>query len=346
MYDETYKEAANLRIELIEQMTQLPLSYFSKHDLSDLAQTFIADIFAMEHALSHSIGKLISFLMAFGLISIMLLIGHWQLALCVILPTLLYLGMVLLSKKIQVKKYDHYYAQLRENSEAFQEAIEHQQDIKSFRLQAKVYGNLDRKMELTERIHINTEVASMIPMAIGGILQNLSLALVLIVGSTLLIRGEINLPYLLGYTFAGIKIKDAVAVMAGNITELYYLSPMIRRIKEMREAEKQKGSPQEISSFDIQLDSVDFAYDEDTPVLNDCSFVAEQGDVTALVGRSGCGKTSILRLISRLYDPDAGKIFIGGQDISEIDISSLHQYISMVSKTSNCSMDPSWKIFA
>ncbi len=330
MYDETYKEAANLRIELIEEMTKLPLAYFSKHDISDLAQTFIADIFALEHALSHSIGKLVSFFMAFVLISIMLLAGNWKLALCIIAPTLIYLGMVLLSRKIQLRKYEHYYAQLRENSEAFQEAIEHSQDIKSFRLQNQIYGTLNKKMEQTEKIHIDSERASLIPMLLGGIMQNLSLAAVILAGSTLMLRGDISLLYVLAYILAAIKMKDGIAVMAGNITELYYLSPMVKRIKEIREAKTQEGSKKAFSRFDIRLESIDFSYDEDTPVLKNCSFAAEQGKVTALAGKSGCGKTSVMRLISRLYDPDRGRIFIGDVDTRTADVTSLHRNISMV----------------
>lgn len=335
MYDETYKEAANLRIELVEQMTKLPLSYFTKHDLSDLAQTFIADIFAMEHALSHSVGKICSFFMSFVLIGLMLLAGCWQLGICVIVPTLLYLGMVLLSRKIQVRIYDRYYAQLRENSEAFQEAIEHQQDIKSFRLQDRIYGRLYHKMEQTEKIRIESELTAMVPLLLGGVCQNLSLAVVLIVGTTLMLRGNISLLYVLGYSLTAIKLKDGVSSMAGNISEMYYLSPMLRRIKEVRQEKAQEGKPQELSSYQVEFQSVDFAYDEDTPVLNQCSFLAKQGEVTALVGRSGCGKTSILRLISRLYDPDRGRILIDGKEIGSIEIASLHQYVSMVFQNVN-----------
>src|SRR5699024_4092200 len=110
----------------------------------------------------------------------------------------------------------------------------------------------------------------------------------------------------------------------------YYLDAMIARINEIRQTPIQSGQDTSINTYDISLEDVYFSYNQDTPVLNRVSFVAKQNEVTALVGLSGCGKTSILRLISRLYDYDCGKITIDDKDIKDISTDSLFTNIAIV----------------
>ncbi|MBQ3437687.1 MAG: ATP-binding cassette domain-containing protein, partial [Fusobacterium sp.] len=82
--------------------------------------------------------------------------------------------------------------------------------------------------------------------------------------------------------------------------------------------------------YDIELENVSFSYNKDENILKDVSFLAKQGEVTALVGISGCGKTSILKLVSRLYDYDRGTIKIGDKDIKKISTKNLFEKISIV----------------
>lgn len=126
------------------------------------------------------------------------------------------------------------------------------------------------------------------------------------------------------------KIKDAVEGTGASIIEIFYIDPKVDRIKSIRNEKTQEGSDFDLQSFDIDLQEVSFSYDREIPVLNGVSFTARQGEVTALVGVSGCGKTSVLRLISRLYDYDGGKILIGGKDIKEISTDSLFAKTSIV----------------
>lgn len=111
---------------------------------------------------------------------------------------------------------------------------------------------------------------------------------------------------------------------------MFYIEPAVRRIKEMKSTPVQKGEDEKFDNHNIEFKHVAFSYDADTPVLRDVSFTANQGEVTALVGASGSGKTSILRLISRLYDCDSGQILIDGKDIKNISTESLFKDISIV----------------
>lgn len=330
LYNATYRESENLRIDIARTLSKLPLSYFSKHDLSDLAQTIMGDVAAIEHALSHAIAKTLGFIVFFIVVSVMLLVGNVKLGLAVILPILLTFVLILLSKKMQIKSQGKYYKKLRENAESFQETIELQQEIKSFAMSEKIKKKLYKEMEESEKIHIKSEISTGLVMNISGIVLYISLVSVIILGTTMLINQEINILYFIGYLLAAIKLKEGADAISFNLAELFYIDSMIERIKEIKNTKLQEGEDIELNNFDIEFKNVSFYYNKDTKVLNDISFVAKQNEVTALVGKSGCGKTSILRLISRLYDCNEGKIEISGKDIKEISTKSLFDKVSIV----------------
>lgn len=330
MFNATYKESANLRTGIAESLSRLPLSYFSKHDLSDLSQTIMSDVEGIEHAMSHAIPKVYGFYIFFPIISIMMLMGNVKLALAVIIPIVLSFTFIYISKKVQIKGHKKYYNILRENSESFQEGIELQQEIQSFNLSSDIKKNLYEKMEESEKVHIKENNKLIRILGFSSAFGFISIASCILVGIMLLMNGEINIIYLIGYLLAAIKIKDMVDGIEELLGEIFYLDPKIKRIKDIRKFKTQKGKDTKLKNFDIQLENVSFSYDKDTPILKDVSFVAKQGQVTAIVGASGCGKTSILRLVSRLYDYDKGKIMICGKDIKEISTDSLFDNISIV----------------
>ena len=330
LYNSTYKESANLRKGIAENLAQLPLAYFSKHDLSDLSQTIMSDVERVEHSMSHSIPKVVAMWLFFPLMGLIMLIGNWKLGLAAIIPTLLSFMINPLAKQKEVSEYSRYFNVLRDNSELFQETIELQQEISSFNQADKVKKNLYKKMEESERIHLKVEVLPMLAVGISSSLSYISLAVVLAVGIQLLIHNEISLLYLIGYLIGAIKVKELFDVSREGMTEMSYIEPAIVRIKEIKNAALQEGEDTDLSSYDIEFKNVSFAYNKDAKVLKDVSFTAKQGEVTALVGISGSGKTSVLRLISRLYDYDTGSILIDGKDIKNISTESLFKNISIV----------------
>lgn len=103
LYNTTYKESANLRIDIANTLSKLPLSYFSKHNLSDLSQTIMSDVAAIEHAMSHSIPRVFAIIL-FPIISICLIIGNIKLGLAVVLPITLGYLLVIFSKRCKLKK--------------------------------------------------------------------------------------------------------------------------------------------------------------------------------------------------------------------------------------------------
>lgn len=330
LYNATYSESKDLRVDIAETLKSLPLSYYSKYDISDISQVVMSDIERIEHALSHAIPQSIGFSVFFIIISAMLLGGNLKLGLAVFIPIALSFVLIILSKKFQIKVSTQYYEQLRRNSESFQEAIEMQADLKSYSMMENTRDELYDQMEESEKIHIKTEFQQVIPIAISFILLRLAIGVVIVVGSYMYIKGEVNLLYLLGYILAASKIVDGMEGLFENLAEIMYLDSRVKRIKEIRNTPIQEGKKMDIKNFDIQLKDVEFSYSEDAKVIDGLSFTAKQGEVTAIVGPSGCGKTTVLRLISRLYDVDKGKILVDNVDVRDIDTDSLFEKISIV----------------
>lgn len=330
LYKETYKESANLRIEIADILKSLPLSYFSKHDISDLSQAILSDVGTIEHALSHAIPE------AFGMALYLLIIGaalfvmNPKLTLCIILPIVGSLCLLLLSKKMQILETGKYHKKLRETSEAFQEVIELQQEIKSYGRTEDVKQKLIKEVQDGEKMHIPVELAQALPTATATSILVFMIGFTLLFGVPMLLNGEVSLLFLLGYIIAAAKIKDAVSGLYMNLAEIMYIDSRIKRIKELREVKIQSGEKAELKTYNIEFKDVEFSYNADRKVINGLSFTAKQGEVTALVGPSGCGKTSVLRLMSRLYDYDKGQILIDGKDIAKIDTDSLFDKISIV----------------
>lgn len=330
LYNAVYKESANLRLDIADILRKLPLSYFSRHDLSDLSQTVMSDVENLEHAMAHAMSKVIGFFMFFPIMAILLLVGNVKMGVACVLPILISLGLLFLSKKLQVSETHKYYQKRRDNSENFQEAIELQQEIKSFGLVAQWKEDLYRKMDESEKIHFRSEIFQGIPLFLATWITQLSLGIVIVSGAFLFQASELSLIYFIGYILFSTKIKEGVDAIFQNLAELFYLDSSIRRMKALRETKQQEGMDQEIKNYDIELQHVSFAYDKNNPILKDINFTANQNEVTALVGMSGCGKTSILRLVSRLYDYNEGEIKIGGHNIKDVSTKSLFNKISVV----------------
>ena len=329
-YNETYKEAAGLRLEIADLLKKLPLSYFSKHDTADLSQTVMHDVADIEHAMSHSIPEIIGFMFYFIIVSIMLLIGNIKLGIAVIVPVIISFLLLVLSKKLQVSSTTKYFEQLRENSDIFQEAIELQQEIKSYGRKESTVNKIMNTIDKTEKLHIITEIAQALPTSFSGVLLKFSLGLTVVTGTLLYMKGEINLLYLTGYLIAAARIMDGVAGIYANIAEVMYIDARIKRIKELRNTPLQEGTSYKLKGYDIEFKDVNFSYNSETKVIDGLSFTANHNEVTALIGPSGCGKTTALRLMSRLYDYDSGSIEIGGKDIKGIKTEDLFDDISIV----------------
>ena len=329
-YNETYKESANLRIEISEIIKDLPLSFYSRKDLTDLSQTIMKDVETIEHALSHAVPGFYGFIINLIIVSILLLIGNLKLGLAVIIPIYLSAVMNLLSSKIQKNATNSYYKEQRKSSKMFQELIDLSTEIKSYNLTSEKEKDGIDFVKSLEKKHIKSEVGQVVPIVSATVIANLSLALAIYVGLESLMSGEINILYFAGYLFAAARLIDGVAAFNQFYGELMYIDSPVEKIKALRNEKIQKGNRENLKSFDVSCNEVSFSYLDDKKVIDNVSFKAMQGKTTALVGPSGCGKSTLIKLVARLYDYDSGKILIDDKEIKNINTEDLFKHISMV----------------
>lgn len=329
MYNATYKESANLRENLGKTLAKLPLAFFSKRNLSDLAQSIMSDVEAIEHAMSHAIPKIYGLYLFIPILGVMLLVGNVKLGLAVILPMTLRLLILVAFKGEGIKRNKKFFDQLRANAEDFQEAIELHQEIRSYHLTDDVQKDLYTKMDESEKIQMKTEGLAVGIMALSNLFSFISLGIVLYVGVDLLAKGEVSLLYVVGYVLAAMKLKDLIDLSSETALEIRHITPRVENIASIQDAPLQKGKDVDLRRVSIDVEDVHFGYGEKN-VLDGVNFTARQGEVTALVGPSGCGKSTLLKLMSRLYDYDSGAIRIDDYDIQNVSTDSLFKKTSIV----------------
>ena len=329
MYNATYKESANLRENLGKTLAKLPLAFFSKRNLSDLAQSIMSDVEAIEHAMSHAIPKTYGLYLFIPILGVMLLVGNVKLGLAVILPMTLRLLILVAFKGEGIKRNQKFFDQLRANAEDFQEAIELHQEIRSYHLTDDVQKDLYTKMDESEKLQMKTNGLGVGIMALSNLFSFISLGIVLYVGVDLLAKGEVSLLYVVGYVLAAMKLKDLIDLSSETALEIRHITPRVENIASIQDAPLQKGKDVDLRHVSIDVEDVHFGYGEKN-VLDGVNFTARQGDVTALVGPSGCGKSTLLKLMSRLYDYDSGAIRIDDYDIQNVSTDSLFKKTSIV----------------
>jgi len=329
-FNATYKEATALRLEIADRLRELPLSYFSRHDLSDLAQTIMQDVTDIEHAMSHSIPRCIAYVFFLIVMAILLLVSNPVLGLAALIPLAVGLMLMFLSQKAQKRWTEKYFWKTRETTEAFQEAIELQREIKSCGFEEENYKAVAASLDNAERLRLRAEFTQAMPILLSTAVMKLSIGIIAVVSAALLRASAVQLIYVIGFLLASMRLVDAMGAMEDYFAEFFYLDARVKRINELRSTPTQTGMEIDLKHFDVELRDVHFAYNEETQVVNGASFVAKQNQVTAIVGPSGCGKSTILRLISRLYDYDSGSIIIDGRDIRKVSTDALFDKVSFV----------------
>lgn len=331
LYLTVFSEGTNRRIDLAERLRKLPLSFFGRRDLSDLTSTLISDEAALEQMFSHYIPQAFATCGSVLTISVLLLVFNWKMGLAVtwVIPVALLL--VFGSRQMQDRLGRKNIQRKKAVTEKIQEGIEHMQDIKAFDLSERYGKELEHLVAQNVQSQLRAELVTGSFVSTGKAFVHLGIASGVLVGVTLLARGELSFLYFLGYMFAAARMYDPVEISLENISATFAAGLKIERMRAIQEEPLQTGSTDlSPDGFDITFSHVDFAYDGEESVLRDVSFTARQGEVTALVGSSGSGKSTIARLAARFWDIQGGSITLGGQDISAADPETLLGYYSIV----------------
>ncbi|MGB4655450.1 MAG: ABC transporter ATP-binding protein [Bacteroidales bacterium] len=330
-YINVYKESAKRRIGLAEKLRKLPLAFFGEKNLSDLTNTIMEDNSALEQIFSHAVPQLFASFISITLVGIGLFFYQWQLALALLWVVPIALLFVLISRRLMKKTFVENYHVKRGVSESIQAAIENVQEIKSYNGEVAYMNGFETQIKGYEKSLMKTEFASGILLNISYILLKLGLPTVIIAGAYLLATGSVSLiTYLVFLLISGIFYNPINEVL-NNMAILSYLDVRLDRMREMEQMPIQEGKTEySVKNYDIVFDKVSFAYEENKQVLRNVSFTARQGEVTALVGPSGGGKSTSVKLAARFWDIDKGTITLGGEDISQIDPEALLKNYSVV----------------
>ncbi len=326
-YLATYVESGVRRISLAERLRKIPLSFFGKKDLADLTNSIMGDCATLETAFSHYVPALAGSLISTTLIAICLFAYDWRMALAAVWVLPIAFTITFFSARIQEYFNCKSVAANVALESGVQECIESLQDLKSNNAEESYLKGLDKKIDYVEKRHIITELGTALFVVSSTLILKFGIATVALVGSTLLIRGEIDIPLFFMFLLVASRLYAPLEGALQNLAAVISTKTNIDRMNEILDQPIQTGENQLINKgYDI----VGFAYNTGETVLKDVSFTAKQGEVTALVGPSGGGKTTVSRLASRFWDINKGKITVGGMDISKIEPETLLSLYSIV----------------
>ncbi len=328
----TYKESGVRRTALAERLRKLPLSFFGKKDLSDLTTTIMSDCAMIETASSHWIPELIGALISTAIVGVsMFFFFDWRMVLAsfwVIPASFLLIWLSANAQKKAVRKNNGVKMEL---SDGIQECLESVRDLRANNAQDRYMSGLETKIRNVEKQALFTELKLAVFVNSAAIVLKLGIATTALVGGALFASGEIDLLTFFMFLMLVARLYDPMNITLQNFAAIIACTVQCERLDEVLSHDIQTGTEKMTNDgYDIEFDHVSFSYSDDTAVLKDVSFTAKQGEVTALIGPSGGGKTTVSRLAARFWDVTGGTIKLGGMDISGVDPETLFSAYSIV----------------
>ena len=330
-YFATYVESGVRRITLAEQLRKIPLSFFGKKDLADLTSTIMADCTFLEQSFSHFIPELFGSIASTVLVAIGLFAFDWRLALAALWVMPVSFAIVGFSAKVQEKLSRRQMDAKMACADGIQECIETVRDLKANNAEQKYLRGLDRKIKAVEKRAIISELGTAVFVVSASMILKLGIATVALVGSVLLIGGSLDILTFFMYLLVVSRLYDPLQGALQNLAAIISTRTNIARMNEILDYPVQTGEARLTNQgCDIVFDHVGFSYNDGETVLKDVTFIARQGEVTALVGPSGGGKTTVSRLSARFWDSGLGRITVGGMDVTQVDPETLLSLYSIV----------------
>lgn len=331
LYIATYIESANRRVGLAEKLRQLPLNFFGQRDLSDLTATIMTDCGSLEQAFSHYIPQLFGSVISTVLIAAGVICMDWRMGLAVLWVIPASAVLIVGSKWIQDKYGINNILAKREATEGLQELLDTIKDIKACNQKETYLNGLKEKFNHQEKAAIQAELATGVFVTSAQAFLRLGIATTILTGITLLVSGELKLITFLVFLVIASRIYDPLNICYMHLAATFNAKLQIERMKAIENQPVQTGTTEFTpKGYDISFEHVTFAYQESEGVLNDVSFQAKQGEVTALVGPSGGGKSTAARLAARFWDADNGTVRLGGTDITLVDPETLLKHYAIV----------------
>lgn len=327
----TYVESGVRRITLAEKLRKIPLSFFGKKDLSDLTSTIMADCAMMETASSHFIPELVGACVSTVLIAFGLFAADWRMALASLWVLPISFLIVGCSGRLQKKVGQKHMDLKMACADGIQECLETVRDLRANNAQDEYMKGLEKKIRLVEKYSVVTELSMAVFVSGAQMLLKLGIATTALTGGILLAKGSLDVLTFFMFLLVVSRVYDPMQVSLQNLAAIISTDVQCKRLDEILSHETQAGTEtMEHEGYDMEFSHVGFSYDDGEEVLKDVSFTAKQGEVTALIGPSGGGKTTVSRLAARFWDISKGKIQVGGMDISKIEPETLMSLYSIV----------------
>lgn len=330
-YFSTYKESGVRRIALAERLRKLPLSFFGKKDLSELTTSIMGDCATLETAQSHWIPELYGSLISTFLIALSLFFSDWRMALASLWVLVIAYAIVLSSRKVLYLFGKKSTMAKLACADGIQECLETVRDLKANNAEDIYLKGLDAKIDEVERTAKKSELVLSVFVISASMILKVGIASTAVAGGILLTKDSISVSIFFIFLLVVSRLYDPMQASLQNLAAVISTNVTCESMNAIFEHPIQTGV-EKLSNkgCDVEFSHVGFSYEKSASVLSDVSFVARQGEVTALIGPSGEGKTTVSRLAARFWDIEKGRISVGGMDISKIDPETLLSLYSIV----------------
>ena len=330
-YFATYVESGVRRVTLAERLRKIPLSFFGKKDLADLTSTIMADCTVLEQNFSHYVPELAGSILSTVLVALSLFCFDWRMALAALWVLPVSFAIVGCSARVQEELNQKAMDARMACADGIQECIEAVRDLRANNAEGAYLEGLKAKIRAVERRSILNEFGLAAFVVSASLILKLGIATVALVGSVLLVGGSLDVLTFFLFLLVASRLYDPLQSALQNLAAVISTRTNIARMNEILDHPIQQGSDVLTNrGCDIVFDHVAFSYGGGEAVLKDVSFTARQGEVTALVGPSGGGKTTVSRLAARFWDADRGRITVGGMDVARTDPEALLSLYSIV----------------
>ena len=313
-YNVVYNESARKRIGLAEKLRQLPLSFFGQRDLSDLTSAVMKDCADHERMFSHVMPQLFGAAISTAVVAACLLAFDWRLALAALWPIPVAVAVLLSTTRLQQAAGCARNEANLELADGIQEYLECAREIRATNQVPAFLGRVGERAELTAGVSASSAQA----------LLRLGIGTTVLAGALLIADGQVDFMVFFCFLLAVTRVYDPVNVILQTIIELLDLRLNIARLQAIEDEPVQAGAIEfKPAGHDLAFEGVSFSYGEGERVLSDVTFTAREGEVTALVGPSGGGKSTVAKLAARFWDADAGQVRVGGVDVAGVEPEAL-----------------------
>ena len=329
------KTVYSLRTDLFRILHRLPIYYFDKRQYGEIMSRVTNDIENVSSTLNNSVIQIsTSMLMLVGTISVMLWLSPLLTLITLLIVPLMFIGMKWITKRTG-KSFREQQRNLGELNGYIEETISGQRIVKTFSQEQKVISEFMIRNEKLKTSGFWAQTISGFIPKLMHILNNLSFAIIAGVGGILALRGAITIGVIVVFTEYARQFTRPLNDLANQFNTLLSAVAGAERVFELLD-EKQESNDEESSielseiKGEVEFDSVTFSYENEGDTVTDISFRALPGEMIALVGPTGAGKTTIINLLTRFYDVAEGNIFIDGKEIKTIKRESLRTHLGFV----------------